>query len=77
MNTIGRLVGNKSRSESTEIPSIVILQRKAHRFSEEELQVAAEGGWEKRFDGKKAGRTEMTDREGYSCGLSPIFRSSW
>lgn len=47
-----RLVGTASRSESTEMRSIVIMQRKTHRFTEEELQAAGERGWEKKFDGK-------------------------
>ena len=34
VNFFKRLIGNASRSESTEIRSIVIMQRKAHRFSE-------------------------------------------
>ena len=29
------------------------MQRKPHRFSEEELQTAAERGWDKKFDGKE------------------------
>jgi hypothetical protein len=33
--------------------SIVIMQRKPHRFTEEELQVAGERGWGKKFDGKE------------------------
>lgn len=40
-------------SEITEMRSIVIMQRKAHRFSEEELRVAGERGWGKKFDGKE------------------------
>jgi hypothetical protein len=33
--------------------SIVIMQQKAHRFTEEELQAAAERGWERKFDEKE------------------------
>jgi hypothetical protein len=29
------------------------MQRKSHRFSEEELQTAGERGWGKKFDGKE------------------------
>ena len=47
------LIGKASRSETTEMRSIVILQRKAHRFSEEELQAAGERGWGKKFDGSE------------------------
>ena len=48
-----RLVGGRSRSKPTEMRSIVITQRKAHRFTEEELQVPGERGWGKKFDGKE------------------------
>lgn len=47
-----RLAGNAPSSETTEMRSIVMLQRKAHRFSEEELQAAGERAWGKKFDGK-------------------------
>ncbi len=46
------LVGKEPHSETTEMRCIVIMQRKAHRFSEEELQAAGERGWGKTFDGK-------------------------
>jgi|SRR5215469_4144804 len=47
------LVGKTPQSETTESRSIVIMQRKAHRFSGEELQAAGERGWGKKFDGKE------------------------
>ena len=47
------LVAMASRSEAAEIRSIVIMQRKAHWFSEEELRAAAERGWGRKFDGKE------------------------
>ena len=53
MKMLKRLLGTASRSESAEMRSIVILQRKAHRFTEEELKAAGERGWEKKFDGKE------------------------
>jgi hypothetical protein len=40
-------------SETDEMRSIVIMQRKAHRFSEDELRKAAELGWGKKFDGNE------------------------
>jgi hypothetical protein len=48
-----RLAGEAPQAEATEMRSIVIMQRKAHRFSEEELRGAGERGWGKRFDGKE------------------------
>jgi hypothetical protein len=48
-----RLVGKAPDSETTEMRSIVIMQRKAHRFNEEELRGAGERGWGKKFDGKE------------------------
>lgn len=45
------LVGKTSKSAAAEMRSIVIMQRKAHQFSEEELQAAAQRGWGKKFDG--------------------------
>jgi hypothetical protein len=48
-NIFKLLVGN--RPKSTEMRSLVIMQRKAHRFTEEELQAAGERGWGKKFDG--------------------------
>ena len=53
MKMLNRVFGTASRSESTEMRSIVIMQRKAHRFIEEELQAAGERGWERKFDGKE------------------------
>jgi hypothetical protein len=48
-----RLVGKAPASEITEMRSIVIMQRKAHQFNEEELRGAGERGWGKKFDGKE------------------------
>jgi hypothetical protein len=48
-----RLFGITSRSESTDMRSIVLMQREAHRFTEEELQDAGERGWRRKFDGKE------------------------
>lgn len=53
MKMFKSLVGKASNSEITEMRSIVIMQRKAHRFSEEELTAAGERGWGKKFDGKE------------------------
>ena len=53
MKMLKRLFGTASQSESTEMRSIVIMQRMAHRFTEQELQAAGEHGWERRFDGKE------------------------
>jgi hypothetical protein len=53
MKMLKRLLGTASGSESTGMRSIVIMQRKAHRFTEEELQAAGERGWERKFDGKE------------------------
>ena len=39
--------------ETAEVRSIVIMQRKAHRFNKEELQAAGERGWGKKCDGKE------------------------
>ncbi len=50
-NIFKRLVGNQPESKSTEMRSIVIMQRKAHRFTEDELRAAGERGWKKKFDG--------------------------
>ena len=47
------LVGKARQSETIELPSIIIMQRKAQRFSEEELQAAGQRGWGKKFDGKE------------------------
>jgi hypothetical protein len=41
-----------AKAPSTEMRSIVIMQRKAHQFSEEELRAAGERGWVRKFDGK-------------------------
>jgi hypothetical protein len=53
MKMFQRLFGTASQSGSTEMRSIVIMQRKAHRFTEQELQAAGERGWERKFDGKE------------------------
>ena len=42
-----------SHSETAELRSIVIMQREAHQFSEEELRAAGERGFGKKFDGKE------------------------
>ena len=47
------LVSMASRSETPKMRSIVIMQREAHLFSEEELRAAGERGWRKKFDGKE------------------------
>jgi hypothetical protein len=52
-NMFKRLGWNRSRAESKEMRSIVIMQRNAHRFTKEELQTAGERGWGKKFDGKE------------------------
>ena len=44
-----RLIGNAPQSEAAEMRSIVVMQRKAHLFTEEELQVAGERGWGKKL----------------------------
>jgi hypothetical protein len=44
-------IARTSPSDSLEMRSLVIMQRKPHRFSEDELRGAAERGWGKRFDG--------------------------
>jgi hypothetical protein len=56
MNLVGMLqtlFGRRDSPEPTELRSIVIMQRNAHSFSEEELRVAGERGWGKKFDGKE------------------------
>jgi hypothetical protein len=53
MKILKRQFGITSRSESIEMRSIVIMQRTAYRFTEEELQVAGARGWGKKFDGKE------------------------
>jgi hypothetical protein len=52
VNMFRRLIGNALQSESAEMRSIVVMQRKAHLFTEE-LQVAGERGWGKKFDGRE------------------------
>ena len=47
------LIAKASPSETAEMRSIVIMQRKVQRFSEEELRTAAELGWSRKFDGKE------------------------
>jgi len=51
VNLFKRLIGKQAESKPTEVRSIVIMQRKEHRFTEDELRVAGERGWRKRFDG--------------------------
>jgi hypothetical protein len=53
LESFNRLMARTSRSEAAESRSIVIMQRNAHRFSQEELQQAGERGWCKTFDGKE------------------------
>ena len=47
------LVRKAPHSETREMRSIVIMQRKAHRFSEKELRAAGERGWGKKFDSEE------------------------
>jgi hypothetical protein len=51
VNMFKRLIGNAPQAESTEMRSIVLMQRKSHLFTEEQLLVAGERGWGKKFDG--------------------------
>jgi hypothetical protein len=53
MKLIKRLFRITPQSEPTEMRSIVIMQRTAHRFTEEELQIAGARGWGKKFDGNE------------------------
>jgi hypothetical protein len=53
LNNIKRLVTRATQSEKAEVRSIVILQRNAHSFDEEELLIAGERGWGRTFDGKE------------------------
>lgn len=53
MNKLKHLLGITSEPEPTEMRSIVIMQRKVHRFTEQELRAAGERGWRKKFDGKE------------------------
>lgn len=48
-----RLIGNPPQSESAEMRSIVIMQRKTHLFTQAELLAAGERGWGKKFDGRE------------------------
>jgi hypothetical protein len=48
-----QIIGKAPDSDSTEVRSLVMLQRKAHRFNQEELRAAGERGWGKKFDGKQ------------------------
>jgi hypothetical protein len=48
-----RLFAKASPSDDAERRCIVIMQRRAHVFSEDELRAAAERGWERKFDGKE------------------------
>lgn len=47
------LIAKATHSKTAEMRCIVIMQRKMHRFSEEELRAAGERGWGKKFDGKE------------------------
>jgi hypothetical protein len=53
VKTLKSLLAKMPHPETAEIRSIVIMQRQAHRFSEEELRAGAERGWGKKFDGKE------------------------
>ena len=48
-----KLVRKAPQSDTREPRSIVIMQRNAHCFSEEELRSAGERGWGRKFDGKE------------------------
>lgn len=52
VNILKRMARTALPSETTEMRSIIMLQRKVHRFSEEELQAAGERAWGKKFDGQ-------------------------
>lgn len=52
-NVFRRFIGNRLQPKSTEMRSIVIMQRRGKRFTEEELRAAGERGWGKRFDGNE------------------------
>ena len=47
------LIAKAPGSGTAETRSIVIMQRKAYRFSEQELRAAGERGWGKKFDGEE------------------------
>ena len=47
------MIGKASKTQSEQMRAMVIMQRIAHRFSEEELRAAGELGWGKKFDGKE------------------------
>jgi hypothetical protein len=53
LKMLKNLIATAPDAETTEPRSIVIMQRKAHRFSEEELRAAGEREWGKKFDGKE------------------------
>jgi hypothetical protein len=53
LRTFKGLFSRKPNADSEQPRSIVIMQREAHQFSEEELRAAAERGWSKRFDGNE------------------------
>jgi hypothetical protein len=53
LRVLKTLVVKTSPSETAETRSIVIMQRKAYRFAEDELRAAGECGWSKVFDGKE------------------------
>lgn len=47
------LTAKNPPDDPAEMRSIIIMLRKSHQFSEEELQAAAERAWGKKFDGKE------------------------
>jgi hypothetical protein len=53
LNIIKGLATKAKKSEKSEVRSIVMMQRKAHSFTQEELLIAGERGWGKKFDGKE------------------------
>jgi hypothetical protein len=53
LRTFKGLFSRKQNADSEQPRSMVIMQREAHQFSEEELRAAAERGWSKRFDGNE------------------------
>lgn len=50
---LATLFGKAPQSKTIELRSIVVMQRNAHTFNEEELRAAAERAWEKKFDGNE------------------------
>lgn len=53
VETVKSLIGKARHFRHHRVRSIVIMQRKAHRFNEEELRTAGERGWGKKFDGEE------------------------